>query len=100
MLAACLAVAAAARTWKRLGLIFSFARHITSFSASISLTTPRWRILTALTLSEVEQGCMRAAATYSGLPIVIVFGIIGVMYLVAPWSCRTEEQMDMALGAG
>lgn len=38
------------------GLIFSFARHMTSLSAIIFLTTPKWPILTALILSEVEQG--------------------------------------------
>jgi len=56
------------------GLIFSFARHITSLSAIIFLTNPRWRILTALILSEVEQGGMSVAAAYSVLLIVLVFG--------------------------
>ena len=65
------------------GLIFSFARHITSLSAIIFLTTPRWRILTALILSEVEQGGMSVAAAYSVLLIVLVFGAIGIMSVVA-----------------
>ena len=47
------------------GLIFSFARHINSLSAIIFLTNPRWRILTALILSEVEQGGMSRAAAYT-----------------------------------
>jgi iron(III) transport system permease protein len=82
------------------GLIFSFARHITSLSAIIFLTTPRWRILTALILSEVEQGGMSVAAAYSVLLIVLVFGAIGVMSVVAGRAFRTEEGVDMALGAG
>jgi iron(III) transport system permease protein len=82
------------------GLIFSFARHITSLSAIIFLTTPRWRILTALILSEVEQGGMSVAAAYSVLLIVLVFGAIAVMSAVAGRTFRAEERVDMALGAG
>src|SRR4030095_14969079 len=82
------------------GLIFSFARHVTSLSAIIFLTNPRWRILTALILSEVEQGGMSVAAAYSVLLIVLVFGAIGVMYAVAGWTFQAEEGVDMALGAG
>jgi iron(III) transport system permease protein len=82
------------------GLIFSFARHITSLSAIIFLTTPRWRILTALILSEVEQGGMSVAAAYSVLLIVLVFGAIGVMYAIAGWTLRADERVDMALGSG
>jgi len=82
------------------GLIFSFARHITSLSAIIFLTNPRWRILTALILSEVEQGGMSVAAAYSVLLIVLVFGAIGLMSVVAGRAFRTAEGVDMALGAG
>ena len=82
------------------GLIFSFARHVTSLSAIIFLTNPRWRILTALILSEVEQGGMSVAAAYSVLLIVLVFGAIGVMYAVAGRTFRAEERLEMALGAG
>jgi iron(III) transport system permease protein len=82
------------------GLIFSFARHITSLSAIIFLTNPRWRILTALILSEVEQGGMSVAAAYSVLLIVLVLGAIGVISVVAGRAFRTEEGVDMALGAG
>jgi iron(III) transport system permease protein len=82
------------------GLIFSFARHVTSLSAIIFLTTPRWRILTALILSEVEQGGMSVAAAYSVLLIVLVFCAIGLMSVVAGRAFRAEERMDMALGAG
>jgi iron(III) transport system permease protein len=82
------------------GLIFSFARHITSLSAIIFLTNPRWRILTALILSEVEQGGMSVAAAYSVLLIVLVFGAIGVMYAVAGRTFRAEERLEMALGVG
>ncbi len=82
------------------GLIFSFARHVTSLSAIIFLTTPRWRMLTALILSEVEQGGMSVAAAYSVLLIMLVFGAIGVIYAVAGWTFEAEGRVDMALGDG
>jgi len=82
------------------GLIFSFARYITSLSAIIFLTNPRWRILTALILSEVEQGGMSVAAAYSVLLIAVVFGAMGVMYAVTGRTFRGEEHTDVALAAG
>jgi iron(III) transport system permease protein len=44
------------------GLVFAFARHMTSLSAIIFLTTPKWPILTVWILSEVEQGGLSTAA--------------------------------------
>jgi ABC-type molybdate transport system permease subunit len=82
------------------GLIFSCARHITSLSAIIFLTNPRWRILTALILSEVEQGGMSVAAAYSVLLIAVVFGAMGVMYAVTGRTFSEEERTDVALAVG
>ena len=39
------------------------------------------------------------AAAYSVLLIVLVFGTIGVMYVVG-WTFQAEERVDIALGAG
>jgi len=64
------------------GLIFSFARHMTSLSAIIFLSTPKWRILTVEILSAVEQGGMSLAAAYSLVLIVIVLIAIGLVYFV------------------
>lgn len=82
------------------GLIFSFTRHMTSLSAIIFLTNPRWRILTALILSEVEQGGISVAAAYSVLLIGLVSGTLGVMSLVVGRAVRTAESTAMALGTG
>ena len=83
------------------GLIFAFARHMTSLSAIIFLTTAKWPILTALILSEVEQGGMSLAAAYSMILIFIVLGAIGIMELILR---RTLGQrgggIDLTLGAG
>ena len=80
------------------GLIFSFARHMTSLSAIIFLTTPKWPILTALILSEVEQGGLSLAAAYSVVLIVIVLAAIGLLYVWAGRAFRASA--EMTLGAG
>ncbi|MBI4670667.1 MAG: iron ABC transporter permease [Chloroflexi bacterium] len=80
------------------GLIFSFARHMTSLSAIIFLSTPKWPILTALILSEVEQGGLSLAAAYSVVLIVIVLAAIGLLYLWAGRAFRASA--DITLGAG
>lgn len=80
------------------GLIFSFARHMTSLSAIIFLSTPKWPILTALILSEVEQGGLSLAAAYSVVLIVIVLVAIGLLYLWAGRAFRANT--DFTLGAG
>jgi iron(III) transport system permease protein len=80
------------------GLIFSFARHMTSLSAIIFLTTAKWPILTALILSEVEQGGLSLAAAYSVVLIAIVLAAIGLLYLWAGRAFRANP--EMTLGAG
>ncbi len=81
------------------GLVFAFARHMTSLSAVIFLTTAQWPILTVWILSEVEQGGMSVAAAYSVILIAIVLVAIGLMSL---WLKRTyggRQDVDMSAGA-
>jgi iron(III) transport system permease protein len=80
------------------GLVFAFARHMTSLSAVIFLTTAQWPILTVWILSEVEQGGMSVAAAYSIILIAIVLTAIGLMSL---WLKRTYGgRQDIDLSAG
>ncbi|MBI5877534.1 MAG: iron ABC transporter permease [Chloroflexi bacterium] len=80
------------------GMIFSFARHMTSLSAIIFLTSPKWQVLTALIMSEVEQGGTSLAAAYSMLLIFIVLGAIGLLYL---WAGRAfQTTVTDVTGAG
>ncbi len=81
------------------GLIFSFARHMTSLSAIIFLSSPKWPILTALIMSEYEQGGYSLAAAYSVILIIIVLAAIGLMYAWAGRAFRTTG-IEMSLGAG
>ncbi|MDJ0755446.1 MAG: iron ABC transporter permease [Ardenticatenaceae bacterium] len=79
------------------GLIFAFARHMTSLSAIIFLTTAEWPILTVWILSEVEQGGMSTAAAYSVILILIVLVAIGLTYW---WLGRTygaADKIDISL---
>ncbi|NJN84170.1 MAG: iron ABC transporter permease [Caldilineaceae bacterium] len=82
------------------GLIFAFARHMTSLSAVIFLTTPEWPILTVWILSEVEQGGMSTAAAYSMILIFIVLAAIGLMYWWLGRRYSASENVDLSIGAG
>ncbi len=62
------------------GMIYSFARSMTSLSAIIFLVTPRWRIMTAQILNEAETGRFGNAAAYCVVLIAIVLSAIGLMY--------------------
>jgi iron(III) transport system permease protein len=81
------------------GLIFSFARHMTSLSAIIFLSSAKWPILTALILSEVEQGGASLAAAYSMILIFLVLAAIGLLYAIVGRAFRTEG-VAMSMGAG
>ncbi len=82
------------------GLIFAFARHMTSLSAIIFLTTPKWRILTVQILSEVEQGGMNIATAYAMIVILIVLAAIGLFYLLVAHFLGTGSGIDLSSGAG
>lgn len=83
------------------GLIFAFARHMTSLSAIIFLTTPKWRILTVQILSEVEQGGVNIATAYAMIVIYIVLAAIGLFYLIMGRVYRSNTRVDLdAAGAG
>jgi iron(III) transport system permease protein len=80
------------------GLIFSFARHMTSLSAIIFLSTPKWRILTVEILSAVEQGGMSLAAAYSMVLILIVLIAIGLTYFILGRTLGSSgRQVDLSV---
>jgi iron(III) transport system permease protein len=82
------------------GLVFAFARHMTSLSAIIFLTTPKWPILTVWILSEVEQGGLSTAAAYSVILITIVLGAIMLMYALIGRQARALGGVDISVGGG
>ncbi|MER2598852.1 MAG: ABC transporter permease subunit [Caldilineales bacterium] len=82
------------------GLIFAFARHMTSLSAIIFLTTAKWPILTVWILSEVEQASMSTAAAYSMILIFIVLAAIGLMYWLVGRVLSARGNVDLSSGVG
>jgi iron(III) transport system permease protein len=82
------------------GLIFAFARHMTSLSAIIFLTTAEWPILTVWILSEVEQGGMSTAAAYSMILIFIVLAAIGLVYWWLGRAFQRSSPVDLSVGGG
>lgn len=62
------------------GLIYAFARSMTSISAIIFLTTPQTKIMTAQILNEVENGRYGNAFAYCVILILIVLVAIGILY--------------------
>jgi iron(III) transport system permease protein len=82
------------------GLIFAFARHMTSLSAIIFLTTAEWPILTVWILSEVEQGGMSTAAAYSMILITIVLVAIALLYRWLGRAVGGASTIDLKVSGG
>lgn len=76
------------------GLIYSFARSMTSLSAIIFLITPRWSIMTAQILNEAETGRFGNAAAYCVVLIAIVLAAIGLMYAVVGSTTGAERFVE------
>ena len=76
------------------GLIYCFARSMTSLSAIIFLVTPRWRIMTAQILNEAETGRFGNAAAYCVVLIAIVLSAIGLMQAVVGSKTGAERFIE------
>lgn len=76
------------------GLIYAFARSMTSISAIVFLTTPRTRIMTAQILNEVENGRYGNAFAYCVILILIVIAAIGILYLTVGSTSGAERTME------
>ena len=79
------------------GLIFAFARSMTTISAIVFLTTPQTKIMTQQILNEVENGRYGNAFAYCTLLIVIVLVAIGGMYRII--GSRTGAETTLEGGA-
>jgi len=54
------------------GLIYNFTRNITSLSAVIFVVSPRWNLVTAAMLAEVDAGRVSGAAAFGVFLVVLV----------------------------
>lgn len=75
------------------GLIYAFARSMTTISAVVFLTTPNTKIMTQQILNEVENGRYGNAFAYCVILIAIVMVAIGVMYLAIGSTTGAERNL-------
>ncbi|MDQ7027201.1 MAG: iron ABC transporter permease [Anaerolineae bacterium] len=76
------------------GLIYAFARSMTSLSAIIFLTTPKTQIMTHQILNEVEGGRFGNAFAFCVVLIGIVFTAIGFLYLTVGSATGAERSLE------
>ena len=78
------------------GLVYSFARSMTSLSAVIFLSTPEAKVMTAQIFNEVDAGRFGNAFAYCDILIVIVLIVIGILYLVVGNSNGVERDFGIS----
>ncbi|MCB9457871.1 MAG: iron ABC transporter permease [Anaerolineaceae bacterium] len=76
------------------GLIYAFARSMTTISAIVFLTTPQTRIMTQQILNETEQGRYGNAFAYCVILIGIVLVAIGILYMTVGSSTGAERSLE------
>ncbi len=76
------------------GLVYAFARSMTTISAIVFLTTPRTKIMTHQILNEVENGRYGNAFAYCVILIGIVLAAIGVLSVVVGTSTGAEKTIE------
>jgi iron(III) transport system permease protein len=79
------------------GLVYAFARSMTTISAIIFLTTPETKIMTQQILNEVENGRYGNAFAYCVILIGIVMLAIAVLYLTVGSRTGAERQIEGGL---
>lgn len=79
------------------GLIYAFARSMTTISAIVFLTTPSTKIMTQQILNEVENGRYGNAFAYCVILIVIVMVAIGILYTTVGSQTGAERQLKGGL---
>ncbi|MEZ4671986.1 MAG: iron ABC transporter permease [Anaerolineae bacterium] len=76
------------------GLIYAFARSMTTISAIVFLTTPQTRIMTQQILNETEQGRFGNAFAYCVILIGIVLAAMAVLYFVVGSTTGAERGLE------
>jgi iron(III) transport system permease protein len=76
------------------GLVYAFARSMTTISAIIFLTTPRTKIMTAQILNEVENGRYGNAFAYCVILIGIVLVAIAILAVAVGTTTGTEQTLE------
>lgn len=79
------------------GLIYAFARSMTTISAIIFLTTPQTKIMTQQILNEVENARYGNAFAYCVILIGIVMVAISILYFIVGSSTGAEQRLEGGL---
>lgn len=79
------------------GLIYAFARSMTTISAIIFLTTPQTKIMTAQILNEVENGRYGNAFAYCVILFIIVMLATSVFYFLVGSKTGAERTLEGGL---
>ncbi|NLF50964.1 MAG: iron ABC transporter permease [Leptolinea sp.] len=79
------------------GLVYGFARSMTSLSAVIFLSTPYAKIMTAQILNEVDAGRFGNAFAYCDILIILVLLVIGFLYFVVGTTTGVERDFGVSL---
>lgn len=80
------------------GLIYAFARSMTTLSPIIFITTPQTRIITKQILAEVDAGRFGNAFAFCTLLLIIVVAVMGLMSLLVHG--RSDVRTATNLGGG
>ena len=79
------------------GLVYAFARSMTTISAIIFLTTPETKIMTQQILNEVENGRYGNAFAYCVILIGLVLVAIGILYFAVGTTTGAERRFEGGL---
>lgn len=79
------------------GLIYAFARSMTTISAIVFLTTPQTKIMTQQILNEVENGRYGNAFAYCSILILIVLAVVALLYFVVGARTGAERTLEGGL---
>lgn len=79
------------------GLIYAFARSMTTISAIIFLTTPQTKIMTQQILNEVENARYGNAFAYCVILIAIVMFAISILYFIVGSTTGAEQRLEGGL---
>ncbi len=79
------------------GLVYSFARSMTSLSAVIFLSTPYAKIMTAQILNETDAGRFGNAFAYCDILIIMVLLVIGFLYFVVGTTTGVERDYGVSV---
>lgn len=79
------------------GLMYAFARSMTTLSPIIFITTPQTKIMTKQILAEVDAGRFGNAFAFCTLLLLIVLGVMGLMSVIVHGRSDVRTQQ---IGAG